>query len=229
MVWCLRFEQEHRPPSKWLACEIGFLRRESGKLPLWWPYSQEIPGESYYTLERMLCYKFVTPSVDEGGVFALSIGALSSFRPLPLPVFLICPTYPGTWLPFGLDLQVWISLFCSLPSVILGGISLLFLLLFLFLWSSFPVPHSLYVHYFLTTHCRVSPLWSEVAQSCPTLCDAMDTRLLRPWDFLGKSTGVGCHFLFQETSRLRNWTQVPHIVDGCFTIWATREVLFIWT
>ena len=29
-----------------------------------------------------------------------------------------------------------------------------------------------------------------------TLCDPMD-RLLRPWDFLGKSAGVGCHFLFQ--------------------------------
>ena len=24
------------------------------------------------------------------------------------------------------------------------------------------------------------------------------TRLLRPWDFLGKSTGVGCHFLLQR-------------------------------
>ena len=36
---------------------------------------------------------------------------------------------------------------------------------------------------------------SEVAQSCPTLCHPMDTRLLRPWDFLGKSTGVGCLFL----------------------------------
>ena len=36
---------------------------------------------------------------------------------------------------------------------------------------------------------------SEVAQSCLTLCNPMDTRLLRPWDFLGKSTGVGCHFL----------------------------------
>ena len=39
---------------------------------------------------------------------------------------------------------------------------------------------------------------SEVAQSCPTLCKPMDTRLLRPWDFLGKSTGVGCHFLLQR-------------------------------
>ena len=36
---------------------------------------------------------------------------------------------------------------------------------------------------------------SEVAQSCPTLCDHMDTRLCRPWDFLGKRTGVGCPFL----------------------------------
>ena len=55
---------------------------------------------------------------------------------------------------------------------------------------------------------------SEVAQLCPTLCDPMDTRLLRPWDFLGKSTGVGCRFLLQGTSR--DWTQVSHIVDRRF-------------
>ena len=39
---------------------------------------------------------------------------------------------------------------------------------------------------------------SEVAQSCPTLSDPNElqpTRLLRPWDFPGKSTGVGCHCL----------------------------------
>ena len=42
---------------------------------------------------------------------------------------------------------------------------------------------------------------SEVAQSCPTLCDPMDCSLpllLCPWDFPGKSTGVGCHFLLQR-------------------------------
>ena len=43
---------------------------------------------------------------------------------------------------------------------------------------------------------------SEVAQSCPTLCNPMDcmqsTRLLHPWDFPGKNTGVGCHYLLQE-------------------------------
>ena len=53
---------------------------------------------------------------------------------------------------------------------------------------------------------------SEVAQSCLTLHDPMDTRLLRPWDFLGKSTGVGCLFLLQGTSRPRDRTQVSHIV-----------------
>ena len=30
------------------------------------------------------------------------------------------------------------------------------------------------------------------------------TRFLRPWNFLGKSTGVGCHFLLQGTSRPRD-------------------------
>ena len=51
----------------------------------------------------------------------------------------------------------------------------------------------------------------EVAQSCPTLCDPMATRFLRPWNFLGKGTGVGCLFLFQGTSQPRDQTQVfPH-------------------
>ena len=51
-------------------------------------------------------------------------------------------------------------------------------------------------HHFL--HYLHHRVWSEVFQSCPTLCDPLDTRLLCPWDFLGKSTGVGCHSLLQE-------------------------------
>ena len=41
---------------------------------------------------------------------------------------------------------------------------------------------------------------SEAAQLCPTHSDPRDcrTRLLRPWDFPGKSTGVGCHCLLLE-------------------------------
>ena len=40
---------------------------------------------------------------------------------------------------------------------------------------------------------------SEATQSCPTLCDPMDCSPPGscPWDFPGKSTGVGCHFLLQ--------------------------------
>ena len=35
--------------------------------------------------------------------------------------------------------------------------------------------------------------------ACLTLCDPMDCvhQAPRPWDFLGKNTGEGCHFLFQ--------------------------------
>ena len=44
---------------------------------------------------------------------------------------------------------------------------------------------------------------SEVAQLCPTLSDPMDcslTKVLHPWDFPGKSTGVGCDFLLHNMS-----------------------------
>ena len=49
--------------------------------------------------------------------------------------------------------------------------------------------------------CRKVKSESEVAQSCPTLSDAMDCSplgLLCPWDFPGKSTGVGCHCLSSQ-------------------------------
>ena len=45
--------------------------------------------------------------------------------------------------------------------------------------------------------------WSEVARSCPTLCDPMDCILLCSsvhGIFQAKSTGVGCHFLLQRIS-----------------------------
>ena len=36
-------------------------------------------------------------------------------------------------------------------------------------------------------------------QSCPTLCDPIDSSPpgSRPWDSPGKNTGVGCHFFLQ--------------------------------
>ena len=43
----------------------------------------------------------------------------------------------------------------------------------------------------------------SVAKLCLTLCNPMDcslARLLCPWDFPGKNTGVGCHFLLIKAS-----------------------------
>ena len=52
----------------------------------------------------------------------------------------------------------------------------------------------------VTTLCSFSAAAAKSLQSCPTLCDPIDsspTRLHCPWDSPGKNTGVGCHFLFQ--------------------------------
>ena len=67
--------------------------------------------------------------------------------------------------------------------------------------------------------------WSEVAQSCPTLCNPMDCSL----------PGSSIHRIFQARvlewvaisfSRGSSWprdrTWVSRIVGRCFTIWATR-------
>ena len=49
---------------------------------------------------------------------------------------------------------------------------------------------------------------SEVAQACLTQRPhgLQPTRLLRPWDFRGKSTGVGCHCLLPSPTTIpQNW------------------------
>ena len=49
-----------------------------------------------------------------------------------------------------------------------------------------------------STHARV-PLLVLLPLQCLLITeDLQPTRLLCPWDFLGKSTGVGCHFLLQR-------------------------------
>ena len=68
---------------------------------------------------------------------------------------------------------------------------------------------------------------SEVAQSCPTLCDPMDYSL----------PGSSVSGIFQarilewvaipfsrRSARPRDWTRVSRTVGRRFTIWATREV-----
>ena len=73
----------------------------------------------------------------------------------------------------------------------------------------------------------VHPKGSEVTQSCPTLCNPMECSL----------PGSSFHGFFQAivlewiaisfsrgSSQARDRTRVSHIVDRCFTVWATREV-----
>ena len=60
-------------------------------------------------------------------------------------------------------------------------------------WSGLPFPSPMHA----------SEKWKW---SCSVVSDSSQphglqpTRLLRPWDFLGKSTGVGCHCLLREQS-----------------------------
>ena len=69
--------------------------------------------------------------------------------------------------------------------------------------------------------------WSEVAQSCPTLCDPMDCSL----------PGSSVHGIFQarilewvaisfsrRSSQPGDWNQVSHIAGRRFTVWTTGEV-----
>ena len=78
----------------------------------------------------------------------------------------------------------------------------------------------------LLNHLLTISEWSEVPQSCPTLCDPMDCSL----------SGSSIHGIFQArvlewiaisfsrgSSWPRNWTRVSCIAGRCFTIWATRE------
>ena len=48
--------------------------------------------------------------------------------------------------------------------------------------------------------CLLKAFMKVKVKSCLTLCNPMDCSLpgsSNPWDFPGKSTGVGCHFLLQ--------------------------------
>ena len=58
------------------------------------------------------------------------------------------------------------------------------------------------------------------------------TGLLRPWDFPGKSTGVGCHRLLRmlhlgNPNLLRKLSSVVHFINGIFSVYVqySTEVL----
>ena len=53
-------------------------------------------------------------------------------------------------------------------------------------------------------------------------------RVLCPWDFPGKNTGVVAISFSRGSSQPRDRTQVSHIASRLFTVWATREDLRQW-
>ena len=72
--------------------------------------------------------------------------------------------------------------------------------------------------------CSINDVVVLVAQSCPTLQPhgLQPARLLCPWDFPGRSTGVGCHFLLQGIFLTQRLNPGP-LHCRCFTVWTTRE------
>ena len=65
-------------------------------------------------------------------------------------------------------------------------------------WSGLPFPSPV----------RESEKWKwtrSVVSDSLQLHGLQPTRLLRPWDFPGKSTGVGCHCLLQCREKRKKW------------------------
>ena len=65
-------------------------------------------------------------------------------------------------------------------------------------------------------------------QSCPTLCDPIDSTppgSAIPGILQARTMEWVAISFSRRSSQLRDWTQVSRIVGRCFTIWATREVI----
>ena len=56
----------------------------------------------------------------------------------------------------------------------------------------------------------------KLLQSCPTFL-LLQTRLLCPWDFPGKTPGVGCHFLIQGIFPTQGWNPCLLQMGGFYT------------
>ena len=65
--------------------------------------------------------------------------------------------------------------------------------------------------------------WSRSVMSDPQRPHGLQPSRLHPWDFPGKSTGVGCHFLFQGILPTQDSTRFSCIGRWVFYHWATRE------
>ena len=88
-------------------------------------------------------------------------------------------------------------------------------------------------HIYLNTKFILSPhfLSKKVSVSCSVMPDSLQphglwpTRLLYPWDFLSKATGVGCSFPLQGIIPTQDQTWASYTARRFFTNWATSKAL----
>ena len=97
---------------------------------------------------------------------------------------------------------------------------------------SFSVPLSVVITVYCVSHLGCSPLLLRKACVCVCVCvsrsvgsNSLHARLLCPWNSLGKSTGMGCHFLLQGIFPTQGSNLGLLHCSGFFPIWATREIL----
>ena len=80
--------------------------------------------------------------------------------------------------------------------------------------------------FLMVSMCVCVCVYVLIPQSCPTLwCQGLQSaRLLGPWDFPGKNTGVGSHSLLQGIFPTQGSNPgLLHCRQIFFTIWVTRE------
>ena len=76
-------------------------------------------------------------------------------------------------------------------------------------WSGLPFPSPM--------HESEKWKWSRSVMSNSSRPHGLQpTRLLGPWDFPGKSTGVGCHVILQGIFPTQGWYYLPALILCCF-------------
>ena len=81
-----------------------------------------------------------------------------------------------------------------------------------------------YIHTYFYRYQRISISALYTLCECSVLSDSLQpnglqpSRLLCPWNSLGRNTGVGCHFLFLEIFPTRDQIHVSCLAGGFFSI-----------